>query len=171
MKKLSRWIADYPLTLVGTGAMLLMLSGVLWMDLAAPKTAHAQIPNASQALPWTCSLDDIGATLTKCVLNAGPQPDSTQALYLTTVIGESTTATAGLFLLRFGSGTNCGTGTTSVLPSAATVPRLAYPANTAPPTTIFLTTPLKIPAGKDLCLIGSATNTFTGQLAGYLGPM
>lgn len=152
------------------GFMAVVVVGATFAVLGAPaKEAEAQIPASTQATLWTCSLDDIGATLTKCVLTPAPISDTTLSTYVTTVIGESTTATAGLFLLRYGTGTNCGTGTTSVFPSAATVPRIQYPGNAANPTVIALTTPLKVPPGKDLCLIGSATNTFTGQISGFYG--
>lgn len=152
-------------TAMNIGALFVALA--LAATYFEPPPVQAQIPDANQATLWTCSLDDVGATLTRCAIAT---TDTPVTMYVTTVIGESTTATAGLFLLRYGTGTNCGTGTASLLPSAATVPRLQYPGNAAPPTVIALTTPLKVPAGKDLCLIGSATNTFTGQISGFYGP-
>ena len=115
---------------------------------------------------WTCSLDAIGATLTLCI--AAPEPGMRR--YITDVYASSTTTTSGLMLLRYGTGTNCGTGTTSVLPSAATVARFAYHANTLGPTTISPRTPIEIPSGKDLCIIGTATNTVTVQMIGYVAP-
>jgi hypothetical protein len=130
-------------------------------------TAEAQIPNASQAQTWTCSLDNIGATLTLCI--QAPS-DPTVTRYLTYVVAQSTTTTAGQFILRYGTGTNCATGTVSLLPSAATAARIAAPANTAAATVIALPSALKIPPGNDLCVLGVATNTFTGQLGGYVGP-
>lgn len=147
-------------------ALFLFGVGVLVHEFT-PDTAHAQIPNASQATTWTCSLDDIGATLTRCIIAL---PDQTTTRYLTYVVAQSTTTTGGQFLLQFGTGTNCGTGTTSLLPSGASAVRLGAPANTAAPAVIALPTPLKIPAGKDLCVLGKATDTFTGQLGGFVGP-
>lgn len=130
---------------------------------------HAQIPNANQAPLWTCSLDDIAATLTKCV-PVGAPVDAQTTRYLTYVVAQSTTATAGQFIVRAGTGTNCGTGTVSILPSAATLVRIATPANTVAPTVITLPSPLKVPVGFDICVLSVATNTFTGQLGGYVGP-
>lgn len=129
------------------------------------RDAHAQIPNSSQVSSiFSCSADDVGATLTKfCNAPANPK----LALYITTIVAQSTTTTSGNFILRYGTGSNCGTGTTSLLPSAATAARIAAPASTAAPTIIPLQTPLKVPAGNDLCVLGVATNTFTGQVTGY----
>lgn len=146
-----------------------LLLAVLMLVGVSARKAQAQIPAANQASLWTCSLDDIGATLTKCVLTPAPPADSTLGTYVTTVVAQSTTTTSGNFILRYGTGTNCGTGTVSLLPSAASAARLAAPASTAAPTVISLASPLKIPAGKDLCVLGVATNTFTGQISGYYG--
>lgn len=118
------------------------------------------------ATGWSCSLDDIGATLTRCAI----APEEGSTLYITDIVGQSTTGTAGQFILRTGTGTNCGTGTASLLPSAATAARIAYPANTAEPTHLPFSTPIRVPHGKDLCLLGVATQTFTGQIWGYVGP-
>jgi hypothetical protein len=117
---------------------------------------------------WTCSLDDIAATLTRCKDNPDPQ----YAMYITDIVAQSTTTTGGTFLIRYGdNGTaNCGANTVSVLPSAATAARLSAPANTSPATIIQLLTPLRVPPGKDLCVLGVATNTFTGQINGYFAP-
>jgi hypothetical protein len=118
------------------------------------------------ATGWSCSLDDIGATLTRCAL----APEEGSTLYITDLVGQSTTGTAGQFILRTGTGSNCGTGTASLLPSAATAARIVYPANTAAPTHLRFGTPIRVPHGKDLCLLGVATQTFTGQIWGYVGP-
>ena len=147
------------LVVVGTCALTAWLATPL---IVAP--AHAQ--NAQPGPPWTCSLDNIGATLTKCKDKAADG----QRLYITDITITSTTATAGLFLLRTGTGTDCGTATLSLFPSLATVPRFGYPGNASAPTTIRFVTPLKPPAETDLCLIGSATNTATFQISGYVGP-
>jgi hypothetical protein len=115
---------------------------------------------------WSCSLDDIGATLTLC--HRAAEEGST--LYITDLVGQSTTGTAGQFILRTGTGSNCGTGTASLLPSAATAARIAYPANTGTPVVLRFGTPIRVPHGKDLCLLGIATQTFSGQIWGYVGP-
>lgn len=150
------------------GGIVLTLMGVVFM--AAPAT-EAQTQHGGAL--WSCSADDIGATLT--IMQASP-PGSGQCLGLTGqkrlvtyIVAQSTTTTAGTFILRYGTGTNCGTGTVSLIPSAATAARLAAPANTAAPTVILLSPALAIPAGQDLCVLGVATNTFTGQVGGHLG--
>lgn len=117
-------------------------------------------------VPWSCSLDAIAATLTQCQA----APGAGLKLYLTDIVAQSTTATAGLFLIRYGTGTNCGTGTTSLLPAAATVVRLAHPANTAAPTSIKLQVPLATAANNAICAVGVATNTLTVQMSGYTAP-
>ncbi len=116
---------------------------------------------------WNCSLDNVGATLTLCKQATEP---GTGHRYITDVIAQSTTATAGLFLIRAGTGTNCGTGTVSVLPAAATVPRLVYAGNALLPVVVSLTTPIQVPRDKDLCVIGTATNTISIQIQGTVGP-
>jgi hypothetical protein len=115
---------------------------------------------------WSCSLDDVGATLTLC--QEGVEP-GVGHFYITDIAAQSTTATAGLFLVRAGTGTNCGTGTVSVFPAAATVPRVAYPGNSLLPLAMSFTTPIKVPANKDICVIGTATNTVTVQIQGTMG--
>lgn len=131
------------------------------LAIMATPDAEAQLPGPA----WTCSMDNIGATLTLC------QPlRSGNRLYLTDIVAQSTTATAGLLLVRYGTGTNCGTDTVSLLPSGATVPRIAYPGTGSPTTNITLGTPVSAPAGNDLCVICTATNTCSLQLSGYAAP-
>ncbi len=134
------------------------------MALLVPAGASSQSHYAG--FTWTCSLDNIGATLTRCI----ESPEPSLRRYVTDIVAQSTTATAGQFILRTGTGTNCGTSTASFLPSAATAARLASPANTAAPTRIHLETPLVVPAGHDLCLLGIAVNTTTIQINGYVAP-
>jgi hypothetical protein len=142
------------------------VAGMAWMALAvALKPARAQ--NIA-GLQFTCAADDIGATLTRLTGCIAPEPGMRR--YVTDIVAQSTTTTSGQFILRFGTGTNCGTGTTSLLPSAATAARIASPANTAAPTVISFRSPLVVPSGKDLCVLGVATNTTTIQVSGYVAP-
>jgi hypothetical protein len=115
---------------------------------------------------WTCSVDDVGATLTTC--KQAPEPGL--SLYLTDVVINSTTSLGGTYLLRYGTDANCGTGTTSLLPSAAVVPRIAYTGTGSISDSLSLQTPLRVPSGKALCIICSVTNTCTAQLIGYVAP-
>jgi hypothetical protein len=126
----------------------------------------AQYVRLGGPVPWACSLDNIAATLTQCQA----VPGAGLKLYLTDITVQSTTATAGQFLVRFGTGANCGTGTTSLLPSAATVVRLAYPLNTASPTSIRFITPLSATANNAICILCVATNTCTVQMSGFTAP-
>lgn len=128
----------------------------------------AQVNYSTPINNWSCGLDNIGATLTQCQ----PAPAAGLRLYVSDVVIASTTATAGQFLIRYGTGANCVTGTTSLLPSAATVARLPYPANTSAigSTTIHLRTPIAAPAANAVCIICVATNTCTVQMGGYTAP-
>ncbi len=126
-----------------------------------PAVAQSRSPGES----WECSVDDIGASLTLCE----PAHDGYR-LYLTDVVMQSTTTTVGQALIRYGTGSACGTGTVSLLPSAAAVPRLAYTPSTAAPTVISLRTPVSAPRNTDICIICTATQTCTAQLTGFAAP-
>lgn len=115
---------------------------------------------------WTCSLDNIAATLTECQ----PAAPAGYRLYVTDVIAQSTTATGGQFLLRTGTGTNCATGTASLLPSSATVVRIAHPGNTVQAAHMKFVTPLAAPVASAICALGVATNTLTIILLGFTAP-
>ncbi len=159
-----------PLFLLAVGVLGALLS------LSGNQPVKAQPPTS--CIPWSCSLDDIGATLTECIPSRGSMgfvAMDRQTLWIDSVVAQSTTATGGLFILRTGRAANCGTATASFLPSSAAVARLSAPANTAPPTVITLKVPLPIPPDPNpanehprLCVLGVATNTFTGQISGCL---
>jgi len=116
---------------------------------------------------WTCSLDAVDANLTRC---ARSQDFSPASFVITDIVAQSTTATAGQFLVRYGTGTNCGTGTASIFPAAASAVRIAAPANTSAPAIIRFETGLLVPSGQDLCVLGVGTNTVTITITGYLVP-
>ena len=115
---------------------------------------------------WECSLDGVAATLTLCKT----APNNGRRLYIRSIVAQSSTATAGTWILRYGTGTNCGTGTTSLFPSAATAASYVAPANNVAPTVIQMDPPLTVPVGKDLCVLGVATNTTKIHIRGYLKP-
>lgn len=127
--------------------------GVLYFRLGGPTS-------------WSCSLDGIAATLTECKA----APGAGLKLYLTDLVIGSTTATAGQYLVRYGTGANCGTGTTSFLPAAATVVRYGYPPNTTAPTPLQFLTPLPATANNAICIACVLTNTCTVQMSGYIAP-
>lgn len=117
---------------------------------------------------WSCSLDAIAASLTQCQA----APAAGLRLYVTDITIGSTTATAGQFILRQGTGTNCGTGTASLFPAAATVARFAYPANTSASGSAkySFATPLQLTTSNALCILCVATNTCTVSIQGYTAP-
>ena len=145
-------------------AVVALCMVILWLIPGASVQAQSSIPGPQ----FTCAADDIGATLTRLTRCEAPEPGLRR--YVTDIVVQSTTTTSGLWILRYGTGTNCGTGTTSLLPSAATVARLAAPANTIVPTVMHFNTPLIVPNGKDLCVLGVATNTTSIEVVGYVAP-
>jgi len=127
----------------------------------------AQYVRLGGPVPWTCNLEDTDGTLTQCQA----APGAGLRLYLTDVIIGSTTATPGKFLIRYGTGANCGTGTVSLLPGPSTlVPQWAYPGNLTPPTPIHLMTPVSTDANNAICVICVMVNKCTVQLVGYTAP-
>lgn len=111
---------------------------------------------------WTCALDNIAASLTQCI--AVPASGS---YYITSVIAVSTTSTAGTFAIRSGTGSNCGTSTTGVMPGASTSRTYVLPANTAAPFNQSSVAGVQVTAGHAVCVIGAATNTTNIVISGY----
>ena len=147
------------------------LLAILFLALLPPAPVQAQ---SYPGVQFTCSADDIGATLT--ILTGCRSTEPMMRRYITSVVAQSTTTTSGQFILRYGNAVNvggtanCGTGTPSLLPSAATAARIASPANTAAPTVLLFSTPIILPPDKDLCVLGVGTNTTTIQVTGYVAP-
>jgi hypothetical protein len=137
-------------------------------------TADGQARGPTPGAPWTCSLDDKFDTAGLCLVKDG----SGLSLYITDVVAQSTSATAGLFILQYGISDAalgaCGRGAATLLPSgldpSGGVVRFTAAANTAPATAMNFTNPLRVPPGNDLCIIGDAVNSVTVQLVGYLAP-
>lgn len=146
-----------------TRLILLLLLALPAAVSMAPK-AEAQ---TTQYPNWTCSVDAVAASLVLCQPR---NPDASLSMFITGIEAQSTTSTAGQFLLQYGTGTACGTGTTSIFPSSAAVVRVPYPANTSAPTFITFPNALRVPKGNDLCVLAVATNTFSGQIVGYSSP-
>lgn len=153
-------------------AAVVALCAIFLFTTSAPEPVQAQtnLPGTQ----FVCSADDIGATLTRLTGCIAPDPPFRR--YVTDIIAQSTTTTAGQFILRTGTSTltggsaNCASSTASLFPSAATAVRLGYPANTAAPTVIRFNTPLIVDKNKDLCVLGVATNTVSIQVIGYVAP-
>lgn len=155
-----------------------MLSRLLLISLLLPSLLWAQtfdhmgspvISTWPATGRWQCSKDNIGATLTECLAAQG---GDTRA-YIAWLTIQSTTATAGQFLLRTGTQTTtaCDTGAASIYPSDAAVVRFTYPGNTVAP--LHLTLPYGVPASaanSQLCIICTAINTCTVAMGGPLAP-
>jgi hypothetical protein len=138
--------------------------------ISATQIGGGQSPVLANETYFSCGADNIGATLTE--LSAGcaaATVGANESLYITDIVAQSTTGTVGQFILRSGTGTNCGTGTASVFPSAASAVRFAYNANTVAPVPISLQTPVKVTADHGLCVLGVATQTVTIQVVGFIG--
>lgn len=142
----------------------LIAIGLFLLCLVSLADAQTYIRQGGPTTDWTCGVDNIAATLTECKA----APGTGKTLYVVTVVAQSTTSTAGQFILRSGTGTNCGTGTASLFPSTASVVRIAAPANTAAATVIRFDPPLVVPVNSAVCLLGVATNTVTAQITGYV---
>jgi hypothetical protein len=114
---------------------------------------------------WSCGLSGIGTTLTQCQA----APGANLKLYITDVISQSNTSTAGLFTLQFGTGTNCGTGTGNLFFGSASA-LMASPANTSPVNHFHLTTPIAVTTNNAICVLGVVTNTTDIQINGFTAP-
>ena len=129
----------------------------------------AQYVQPGSPLLFSGGVTAIAATLTQVVA----APAAGTSLYLTDITAVSDTATAGQFTLRYGTGANCVTGTTTNYPNVAalTTGKIPYPGNTANnPLYVTFTTPLKVPAANALCVICVATNTCTVHVQGFTAP-
>lgn len=109
---------------------------------------------------WTCTLSALANTLTQCQAAPG-----SGRLNITDIAVQTTTATAGTYQIKYGTGSNCGTGTTSLMGFAATAP-----VSTAQTQYEHLVSPMVPAATNAVCVIGTATNTINIQLWGFVGP-
>lgn len=147
--------------LAGFGILLaLLLLFSLRPGVSAGQTSAGY---AGVSARWTCGLDDIGATLTEC----RAAPGANFRLYITDIVAQSTTATAGTFGIRNGTGTNCGTGTANVLPSSTATARYVSPANTIAPTVMTFSMPIPVAMNTAICVLGVGTNTTTIEIIGF----
>jgi hypothetical protein len=127
----------------------------------------AQYVRDGGPVTWSCGLTAIAATLTQC--QAAPGAGK---LYITDIQIVSTTATGGQFLLRYGTGSNCATGTTTLYPniSAQTTGIMSYPGNTVAPYSAQFKVPYAGAAANAICIICVATNTCTVAMSGFTAP-
>lgn len=115
---------------------------------------------------FQCTLDAVAATLTQCQA----APGAGLSIYISDVLAGSTTTTAGQHLLRYGTGTNCGTGTTTLFPGTTATPRVSSPPTTAANNAYSFRNALKVPANNALCVLGVATNTTWIVITGFIAP-
>jgi len=117
---------------------------------------------------WSCGNAGVGASLTQCQA----APGFGLRLYVTDITVQTTTGTAGTWQLRFGTGSNCATGTTVLYPNF--VGSWVAPVNTVAPQFISFVTPLVVGsttgANQALCVFGTATNTVAIDIHGYTAP-
>ena len=128
--------------------------------LALPALASGQVAFPRGA--WSCSLGALAATLTECQAVA----TSPNYYVVTDIIVQTTTATAGDYAVRTGTGTNCASGTAGLFPSDVSKTFKA-PIAANPTAVIQFRTPLRAPAGTAICVLGTGTNTINIQLIGY----
>lgn len=114
---------------------------------------------------WSCDLNAIGTTLTQCQA----APGAGLRLYITNIVAQSNTATDGLWTIRFGTGTNCGTGTGNLLFGSASA-LVCAPRNTTLPVVMPFNTPISVTAANAVCVLGVVTNTTNIHIDGYTAP-
>ena len=130
-----------------------------------PTTGNpVQISPNAPTKPWDCALSALVATLTQC--QAAP---ASGRLYITDITVDTTTATAGTYLIEYGTGTNCASGTTKLYPSVNGPAGWTAPVLGAPQKINFQT-PLQPAALNAICVIGTATNTINVELEGFIAP-
>lgn len=107
-------------------------------------------------------INNAGTTLTafngSCIAAPG------QALFITDITASATTiatTTTDQYLsLKYGTGTNCGTGTTTVWSAY----NLAFA-----PTSTNLVKPIRVPANNDLCWMDAVAGSKTFIVSGFYG--
>ncbi len=114
---------------------------------------------------FSCTLVGLAASLTECqALAAG------RTYYVTDIVVQTTTATAGSYAIQTGTGTNCGSSTTPLFPGGNTANRYLAPINTQATAVISPTQPYVATTGHAICVIGTATNTINVQISGWYSP-
>jgi hypothetical protein len=126
----------------------------------------AQYTRVGGPVQWACSLGGVAATLTQCQA----APGASLRLYVTDIVVQGTTSTAGTWNLQSGTGTNCGTGTAALYPKASATTYWTGPTNAQAAQFMTLQTPIAVPANAALCVYGAATNTTNIEIHGYTAP-
>ena len=127
----------------------------------------APTPSPGQVAPtWSCGLNALAATLTECQA----APGAGLRLYLTDLVVQTTTAVSGTYAVQYGTGTNCVTGTTALLPVSGTANSFNAPITSEGADFVNFKTPIRAGVNTAICVIGTLTNTISIQLSGYIGP-
>ena len=134
---------------------------VPFLLLAWPVTVFAQ---AGQTV--VCRVVNTSTATLVAFTGTGCVGNDPQTAFLITDISASSsvissTGADDALELKYGTGTNCGTGTTLLWASYS----LALT-----PVSVQFKTPLKVPGGKDLCWMHAGTGSKTFIVSGYLGP-
>jgi hypothetical protein len=143
----------------GIVAVLLLIIGFT--------TAQMWIRQGSQAQEWTVGHAGIGASLTevKAVPATGGQH------HITLILNQSTTSTANQWSIESGTGTNCATGTTAVLPASSVSEKYVGATNAQAVQVIPLWgSPIHVTPGHAICVLGIATQLSRINIVGYTTP-
>jgi hypothetical protein len=135
---------------------------VVWSLVGGLRPVEAQ---QLGGMPQVCTVFNTSTTTLVAFVGAGCVGREAQtAFYITSITAGATVISSATtdeqLELKYGTGTNCGTGTTALwsaynLANTSVVP--TFP------------TPLKVPGGKDLCWMDAGTGSKTFVVAGYLG--
>ena len=141
-------------------------AAVLLLFLSLPADAQWWVRQGGNNQEWVAGNAGIGATLTevKAIPAAGGQH------HITTIIDQSTTATVNSWSIESGTGTNCATTTTAVLPSDNVSTQFNGVTNAQSAQVIQLSTPLHILPGHAICVKGIATQLTKIAIVGYTTP-
>ena len=140
---------------------------MIGLGLALLLCADGHAKPRTGGIPWTCSVDAIFDAATLCK----PRAEPGMRLYVSDVIAQNTTITAGVFALVSGTGLNCVTSTVVILPQTTQGSvRFVAPASTAAPAILHFSPALVVGAGQDLCGQGDPSNAVTLQVIGYTAP-
>lgn len=117
---------------------------------------------------FECSFNSVAATLTQLTGCAGA--GAGLRYYITDVAIQTTTTTSGTYAFQTGTGANCGTGTAALFPVSATGNRFNAVITSNGVSVMNFLTPLQTGANVQVCVIGVATNTVSGQVKGFIAP-
>lgn len=145
---------------------LKLMLAVLLSLVAANASGQYWVRQGNQSQEWVAGHAGIGATLTevKAVPATGGQH------HITAILNQSTTSTANQWSIQSGTGTNCATGTTAVLPQSGVTHLYVGATNAQAVQIVPLYTPIHITPGHAICVLGIATQLTRINIVGYTTP-